>query len=671
MNADQFHAFARTVVIRAKEGVRGWRMAYPAARLIRAGDRGSRIAVDAVWEAWLCDGHPRWWAALRRWRRPARRGSALNTGIHDADLVHHLSLAALDDPEIGWSPTGIVHAAEMTGHPICRIARRRILDLGENLWIDDICLAAVGRDGAIAFLGDHRLVPVEPPAHAAYLLLTGQQQRYWEVDPDQRLLVRAYRERPDLRPALREAMPGFGDVNPVRTMGAALTGVRMDRDEVAFLSRRLAEDRDEDGLWRLAGNLPPADAVMALRRADPDWRPPGSADADLHALLRTADEQRLRDRIESLTGPRTLHVGGMVVHGAFSTDDRMLAVVTLAIGARLWVFDLERGTPPAEFPLDGYGPALVSFEGHRPMVSQWWPDGDPTRSTLWRIDAGRRTGRTMPGWPHQLLPVTVDGTTQVTLSRFDPSSQTNTLMLARRNGPPAFRPPEITVPRGAPAWAGDQAIGRLLATDPLRRRVAFANTRIMVAELARGNRLRGLAVSEIGTYAPQALCLGGGDQVFTSDHRRTTRWLINGGRLEQGGSTDLVSGRLVWVPYRDAVLVDGRGRGFRYLDAETLRPLERPGGLDGMRGDALLWGAANGSHAAGRTGRVDVVLASAVALADLARRPMSEATAADHETLAAARRSPVLREQAGILLDVLEANHLRRTGGPPPVPDDR
>ncbi|GGN12993.1 hypothetical protein FHR83_003666 [Actinoplanes campanulatus] len=671
MNADELRTYARTVVIRANDGVRAWRMAYPSARLTRAGDHGSQIAVDAVWEAWLCDGNPRWWAALQRWRRPADPGSALNTGIRGADLVHRLSLAALDDPEIGWSATGIVHAAEMTGHPISRIARGRILELGENLWIDDVCLAAVGRDDVLALLNDHRLAPIEPSVHAAYLLLTGRQQDYWELDPDQRLLVRAYRERPDLRPALRDAMPRFGDVNPVRTMGAALTGVRMDRDEVAFLSHRLAEDRDWDGLWRLARDLPPADAVMALRRADPDWRPPGSADAELHALLRTVDEQRLHDGIETLDGPRTLPVSGLVVHGAFSTDDRMLAVVTLAVGKRLWVFDLERGTPPAEYPLDLHGWAPVSFEGHRPIVSERWPDGDPARSTLWRIDGGRRTGRAVPGQPHLLLPVTVDGATQITLSQFGPNWGTNRLMLARRNGPPVFRPPNITVPRGAPAWAADRSIGRLLATDPLRRRVAFSDARIMVAELARGNRLRGLAVSEIDTHVPQALCLGAGDQVFTSDDRRTTRWLINGGRLEQGGSTDVVSGQLAWVPYRDAVLVDGRGRGFRYLDADTLQPLNRPGGLDGMRGESLLWGAANGSHAAGRADRVDVVLASAVALADLARRPMSEATAADHKTLAAARRSPVLRKQAGILLDILEANHLGRTGSPSPVPDDR
>jgi hypothetical protein len=640
LNASELQKLARTVVVRVANHERGWRLAYAARRLIRAGDRGYQIAVDAVWQCWMVDPDERWWTALRRWRLPADRCSKLHSGFFDPEEMHRLSLVARDCPEISWSAEGLVRALGQRGHPIAEIARQRLLDPGEHVRIDDVCLAAVGSPDAVAFLTSAEILPADPPTRAAYLLLTDQQQRFWESDPDQALLARAYRELPGLRPALREEMPRFGDLNPARILDTALAGERKTPAEIAYVTRQMVRDHDWDGLWRFARDLSPLDAVVALRGVDPEWQPAGRDGAELYSLLRTTDEHHLRQRIEALAAPRRLAVDRPVLHGAFSTDERTIAV---AVREQLRVYDIESGALTMTYELDDAGPGPVSFVGDRPIVCQLWPDDGKARSTLWRFEAGRRTGRLLTGWSLQLLPATVDGTTQVALAQRFPGRPLPELLLVRRYGPPVNRPPRLAV---AP-------IGRRLCTDPVNRRLAFAGLCLVMAELGRGNQLRRLAVSpDVGERVWRGLCLAGPDRLFSADLHELVRWQILDGRLQATGRVQHGYGAIAWVPYRNAVAVHDWTHGLQYLDADTLEAQERPGELDDLAGAPILWSApsGSGSHAIAGNGEIQVFPASAAALAHLARQPMTGAgpTTVPHD--------PAARDRAGPVPDLLAAN---------------
>jgi hypothetical protein len=661
----QLRDLARRVVIRAANHAGGTRAAYDSWRLIRAGDRGRQLAVDAVWQAWLHDPDRRWWTALSRWRRPADPGSGLRSGLRTAEQVHALSLTALDDPAIGSSAGGLVHAMTMTGHPIAGIARQRILDADGRSGIDDICIAAIGNPDVVDFLTRHGIQPVSEPAAAAYLLLTGQQQRYWEHDPDQALLARAYRELPALRQRLRDSIPAFGDVDPARLVVTALAGVTKEPAEVTYVAGRLAANHDWDGLWRFARGLPPAEASQALREGDPGWRPSDLDEAELYLLLRSADTAGLLNRVAALGAPRRFEADGRVVHGAFSPDDALVAM-TVQRGSRVvvQVLDLERGRSAEAYDLGADGPGPVSFEGRRPIVCQPWPEIPSMSSTVWWLGDRKRTGRALPGWAIDLRPVSTGGAAQIALLQRSSRHQPE-LMTVRRHGPPAIRPPRMSGINWTPP--GLTSASSVLATDPASGRIAVADRQILVGELIPGNRIRGLVLHgrPTGPRPYRSLCFDGPEHLITSDGYDIRRFRIDGWRLLPVAGTDAVRGPVVHVPYRNAVAVADSGQGIVYLGAETLERQERPDGITGLRGAPKLWASPSGSHAACLDwGTVHVVLAPAATLAGLARRPMSETNPADAAVLAEARRHPALSELAGVLLDILEAN--QQAGGPRP-----
>ncbi|GIE32640.1 hypothetical protein Ait01nite_056850 [Actinoplanes italicus] len=624
--------------------------------------------MDGVWQAWLYDPDPRWWTALSRWRLPADPRSRVDSGLRSAEQVHALSLAALDDPATGTSADGLVQAVTMTGHPIAEIAQRRILALDGRSTIDDVCLAAIGRPDVVGLLERYGLQPVSEPAAAAYFLLTGQQFRYWEHDPDQTLLARAYRELPALRPRLRGAIPDFGDVDAARVVVTALDGVTKEPAEVAYVAGRMADGHDWDGLWRFARGLPPAEASRALREADPGWRPSDLDEAELYLLLRSTDTAGLLNRVTALGTPRRFEVDGRVLHGAFSADATLTAM-TVRRGSRVvvQVLDLEQGRSAQAYDLgaDDHGP--VSFAGRRLIACQPWPGDTSSNSTVWWFGDRKRIGRALPGRALDLRPVSADGAAQIALVQRSPRHQPE-LMTVRRHGPPATRQPRMSGLNWPPP--GITSPSSLLATDPASGRIAVADKQILIADVVRGNRLRGLVLHSraFSDGAYLSLCFDGPEHLIAADGFEVTRFQIAGWYVLPVARTDAARGLVVRVPYRNAVAVADPGQGIVYLDAETLeRQDESTGGLTGLRGHPKLWAAPDGSHAACLDySAVHVVLAAEAPLADLSRRALDQATGADEVTLATARNHPAIRERAGVLLDILEANqHLRRAAGGP------
>ncbi|MEU4163488.1 hypothetical protein [Actinoplanes sp. NPDC026670] len=412
---------------------------------------------------------------------------------------------------------------------------------------------------------------------------------------------------------------------------------------ISHLTREMVRDRDWDGLWRFARDLPPAVAAEALRDADPGWRPREHDGAELYALLRAADPQHLWERIEALDTPRVLAVDRPVVRGAFSADERLVAV-TVPEGLR--VFDVGTGEQVAAYELDEAEPGPVSFEGDVPIVAQRWPGEPVARSTIWRFGPRRRTGRAVNGWVYDMRPGTLDGSLHVASARRAPADPWPEMSLIRRHGPPAIRRPD---------GAGEHRQCVVLDTDPVDMRAVFAGDRISIVGLRPGNRTFWPIQSPYRTPRDlRGVCLAGPELVFTSELEGVIRWAVDDGRLKQTAvhSHRNGCGHLVWVPYRNAVAVTDSCHGLRYLDAETLKPQQRPGDLYGLAGIRALWSAprGTGTHAVGLDGEIRLVLAPAAALAHQARQPL------DRATLASVPRDPVAWDRAGTLVDVLAAN---------------
>jgi hypothetical protein len=255
-----------------------------------------------------------------------------------------------------------------------------------------------------------------------------------------------------------------------------------------------------------------------------------------------------------------------------------------------------------------------------------------------------------------LRPLSADGTVQIALLRRSPRDPPE-LLLVRRHGPPAIRPPRMTYL----SWAvpGVATPTSVLATDPGSGRIAVAGSRILVGDLRPGNRMRGLALHGwAGTLRPyRSMCFDGPEHLIVSDAFAVARLRIDGWRLLPVARTEAVHGPVVRVPYRNAVAVADPGEGVVYLDAGTLERQERPDGITGLRGAPRLWASPSGTHAACLAWQtIHLMPASAGLLADLTRRPLNETVSVGTEVLAAARRHPALSGRAGVLLDILEAN---------------
>ena len=246
-------------------------------RLAGAGDRGDEIAITAAWEAWLSDTTRELPAELARWPLPREvRGKVLRCVKFQAGALRPV---VAGDPILlaaTWTMAAYQKdpavLRELAGWPLPGSDATTLLN------------AAVepGNSAEIrAILGE--IIPGEEarrrdrPWQARYFLMTGQTERYRELDPDGTLLAAAYRD-PDarIRGALREAVVATGEPGLVR--GLSAVGERdpqarvtaNERDQVAAA---LAGREDWAGTWRLATALPLADAMPLARSLAGRWSP--------------------------------------------------------------------------------------------------------------------------------------------------------------------------------------------------------------------------------------------------------------------------------------------------------------------------------------------------------------------------------------------------------------
>jgi hypothetical protein len=547
-------------------------------RIVRVrANRGSRNAIEAVWQAWLRRPDDERWAALTRWRG----GPAL------ADAV----FAAAVDP--------------------ARSATER---------------AALG-----AFCARHELAPGDPVRRALFYVLTGQAAQHRAADPDGSLLAAGYRAADEPgRSALRQAIASSDGLDLVRVVAARREPARPMTDaERRFLAGELTRRRDWAALWRLATGLPLDDAAAAARLlVGGGWRPADEQGREL--LLRlagtrpdTIDRVGFRPRKPTL---RTVPVTapGPVRDVSFSPDGRRLAVMTTlssagGLAGAVHELELPHGAVVARYDYPDRRPERVLHLGDAIVAG--------TRKGLDRLVGGRR--ETIDGSPGPIthLAAYPGGLLAQTGDR---------LLFCDRRGRVSRGLPL----RSARFRAVDPASGRLAVQGPNRSSPNLEHILVLGPfgenEVARSRPL----VSPLAVCFLSSDRLAGWEQDTLRTWEVQERRLVGRSGSDTVWPSSVVSMVAIPARDEIAVLVKNSwGPAVHYFDAETLFPSSYRHGLVGMRGTAL-WSSPEGGTHAVSDGDVIHVAFAVHPLASLVGRPMSEMTPADLAAVVGALRDP-------------------------------
>jgi hypothetical protein len=640
-------------------------------RLIRRVEAGDRNAISAAWGAWLARPDDNLWQALshsgglaRGWK--SRGPSRVALGERQADYGD------------------LVEAAARSGHPICQIARGRILAQARNQansreLVNAVCDKVTKPPGApelAAWCAEHGLAPADPARRAAFFMLTGQHAQYRAADPDGSVLALAYRAAADEeRERLRAAMAASGDLDAARVVARTSTSGRrsVTTTEATYLVTQLAARRDWDGLWRLAQDLPLAAAVAAAAVAVADrWQPASRPDQAVFALLAQADP-RLIDRSRSaLLAPVAIPAVSKdgIVTCSMSPDGRQLAVLTWDTqidGSALDVIGLPGCAVSEQYDLGRYADRVL----HLGDAIIAWVTPAPSRpsgsSVLIRCAAGTAeelfpdekspAGRhvrvvTVQPWPGGFVALLAEVST--------PSDAW--LRFCSSSGQ-VIRDVRL-------ASIGLPADALLLAADPGSCRLAFCSRvsvrgrlYIVQADPAGEPQLAGSAVHWTDFHAG---CFAGPDRLITwtaTSIPIVRSWCLDRGtpqlEAQQPAGPVEPGGRLREpVAVRDSAMVAVTGRTtVRLLDADTLETLARIDGVAGLGGSSRP--GPQGQLIAAPSGRyLGIHTSDGVSLADLAAvtlacRPLSALTPADAVRAAGLLGDPATAPEARRFLELL------------------
>ncbi|MBE1530266.1 hypothetical protein [Actinomadura algeriensis] len=649
--------------------------------LLAAGANGDRAVVDALWGAWF-DGDPReeLLDVLMSWGRPM------------SGPRNRLSRTLLED-DAALSPkrrTLLIEVALVSDHPMGALARDRIARTSEPSLLREAVATALGTAG-----GGHRLaealadrddLPSAPVLLAELFLVGGRFDRYRALDPDGSLLARAYEGAGGpRRERMRAAMLRAGDLDVVRVVARDRVA-DLDVEQRRDLARGLLDAERWDQARRMAGRLPLADASRVVR-ALPDGGTHDALRAALRALPPDLDE--LLTALDDIAVLEIPIPPGPVLAGAFSPDDRTMAVVcakripgagtateghaVLLVSAldgsvlASWDTDFGHGVP--EVRMTTRGIAVRHRDG--PAIS-WF---DLATNSERRIPRGFRATH-LARVPGALVAVEATPETGIRLRRLAEDGR------AAPDGRPYPAAPLLPGLSGSAAGPIDPRPPFTVFEDAASGRIAFHHRDSGVRAVVDGSTGRVLADSRVRDdrlptpdgYAAAGV-VGG---CFTAPDRIVTgRGLYR--VTEDGGFTELAivppgvgeTGFFfnpVFVPaWRELAGLSTAAPGsvppgnVAYRGAETLEIRSGPHPVIAVHRDAL-WSApaadllAIGSRG-GLIGGVTVIRAEVAFARELARRPLDELTPADLRALAERRhrrdRPAALRRTIGLLHDVL------------------
>jgi hypothetical protein len=199
--------------------------------------------------------------------------------------------------------------------------------------VTDPARAATARSAIGAFCVRRGIVPAGDAERALFYLMAGQPEQHRAADPDGTALAAAYQAAAEpVRAALRAAMADSGGLDLVRVVATRDGDKGNSEAEREYLAAELARRRDWPRLWRLALDLPLAEAAAAVRRLPVDWRPADEAGRQLLARLAAASQAE----IEGLFAPKVVRL--LTQRRVFPTGC-IFAPDGSAVAVRVWDSD--------------------------------------------------------------------------------------------------------------------------------------------------------------------------------------------------------------------------------------------------------------------------------------------------------------------------------------------
>ena len=489
------------------------------------------------------------------------------------------------------------------------------------------------RAGVGEFCARHDVAPENTVDRVVFFVLTGQHEQYQALDPDGSLLSSAYRGADEpTREALRQAVVSSGELDLVRVV-ADRPDRTLTAPEAEYLTASLAGAGQWDRLWRLVPAMPLPSAVLAARRFT-DWRPADDLARAFLARLAKADPDLL-----TVSATTRFKAGAFPQALSFAPDGTELAV-TAEAGTK--VFSLPGGRQIAHYSgrtqlhVLALGDGVVVYTGHKiggsyPLVRR--TPGGRTESLL-DDAASARIGRTPGGFV---------------------VAQYSGLFYGSASGwRPATRPKIGAATSAHSLIAAEPASGNLAfrVYDHDKRHLALVDSRRKV-----------LARKPVDGPLDGGFC--GPDRLVLwqwGDGRAVEVWRLDGRNLVQAAKIGLGEYMTpVVVPARDRVVVRGGG-GLRWLDADTLTPVEAPPGLSSIECQHLAFSQDGGLAAVSTSNGVEVHDLGLRELAELAGRPLSQARVADLETVTRLGKQ-ALTPAAEQVLELVSAALEYRFGG--------
>jgi hypothetical protein len=271
----------------------------------------------------------------------------------------------------------LIQACDDDESEIAQRARDCVRRLSRQKTVDALCEAIIEDDHPVArqLAIEAGHAPSQPHRQALFYFLTGQWERYEDLDFDQRLLGTVYESAdPRLRRRITAQLRASGriDLLPLVTGGDRLTRVsRMTRTEADLLIEMLSQHGQWEKLWRLVLEFPLAHSARALGvLADANWRPERHDERlifeQLHANARVTSTLSAGE-VSRVLPPalecERIKVPGRINSVAFSPARPILAIGTGLGRVVLWDFhraerlkllrDFERSVGCVNFTADG------------------------------------------------------------------------------------------------------------------------------------------------------------------------------------------------------------------------------------------------------------------------------------------------------------------------------
>ncbi|MCT0213476.1 WD40 repeat domain-containing protein, partial [Synechococcus sp. CS-1326] len=284
-------------------------------------------------------------------------------------------------------------------HSSCEMACRTLQFLLQRpSWIDSFCnhWMMFGADGdeLINLLLSASHAPSDPSDRALFWILSGQLQRYEELDLDGTLLAQAHvAASPPLRKRLAEVAARAGRPEWLRAMQDTKpldTFTEEDWDTTVALLKRAG---DSEALWQWALQAPPLHSLCLLRALPADTPQQVSfkeSEPKLMQLMQLVQELQIKENLPFLLPDRSNHILEGHSRGvssiAWSPDESWLASGSDDETIRMWDSTSGRCTH--------------TLEGHSRGVSSiaWSPDGSWLASgsedktiRMWDSTSGRCT----------------------------------------------------------------------------------------------------------------------------------------------------------------------------------------------------------------------------------------------------------------------------------------